>query len=164
MSIAYQCPSCLKPLIYEPGDSTFQTCYHCQGKIMVPSEAVHQAELLTQRPTAYSLKEQRDLRLAEIQKTLQKGNKIKAIAMFRETFGTGLREAKDAVESMELGRTPDVPRSALEQNYQALAQQENQSIYAGAPGQAQNPARAAIVIAAALLAIGIAVLVIFIGE
>lgn len=164
MSIAYQCPSCLKPLEYEPGDSTFQTCYHCKGKIMVPSDTVHQAEMIAEDPTEFSLKEQRDLRLAEIQKELQAGNKIQAIAMFRETFGTGLREAKDAVEAMQRGRKPDVSRSALHQNYQALQEQQPQSIYPDTRAEAQNPGRIAMVILAALIAIGVGILVIVIGE
>ncbi|REJ75934.1 MAG: hypothetical protein DWQ47_09895 [Acidobacteria bacterium] len=164
MSIAYQCPSCLKPLEYRPGDPTFQTCYHCKGKIMVPSDTVHQAEMIDADPTEYSLKEQRDLRLAEIQKELQAGNKINAIAMFRETFGTGLADAKDAVDAMQRGRKPDVSRSALQQNYQALQEQQPQSIYPDAKAEAQNPGRMALVIVAALIAMGIAIAVMVLGE
>lgn len=161
MSIAYQCPSCLKELYYEPGDSTFQTCYHCKGKIMVPSDTVHQAEMVAEGPTDYSLKEQRDLRLAEIHKELQAGNKIQAIAMFRETFGTGLRDAKDAVEAMQVGRRPDVSRSALQQNYQALQDQQPQSLYPNASADSQNQVRRAFVILGALLALGIGMLIVF---
>ncbi|MCO6510452.1 MAG: hypothetical protein J5I65_06630 [Aridibacter famidurans] len=164
MSIAYQCPSCLKTLYYEPGDSTFQTCHHCQGKIMVPSDTVHQAEMIDADPTDFSLREQRDLRLAEIQKELQAGNKIQAIAMFRETFGSGLREAKEAVEAMQLGRKPDMSRSALQQNYQALQEQQPQSIYPDTRAQAQDPGRIAMVILGALIALGIAIFIIFTSE
>ena len=42
-------------------------------------------------------------RLGIILHQLQTGNKILAIKTFREEFGTGLREAKDAVEAMERG-------------------------------------------------------------
>lgn len=165
MSIAYQCPSCLKTLYFEPGDSAFQTCYHCKGKIMVPSEAVHQAEALTEQPTDFSLKEQRDLRLAEIQKELQAGNKIQAIAMFRETFGTNLRDAKDAVESMQRGSKPDMSRSALEQNYQALQEQPGpQTIYPDPKAEAQDPAKIALAILGALIALGVAIAVMFLGN
>ena len=37
----------------------------------------------------------------EIRKQLRRGNKIKAIKLYREQTGTGLKEAKDAVETME---------------------------------------------------------------
>lgn len=166
MSIAYQCPSCLRELYFEPGDSTFQTCHHCKGKIMVPSDAVHQAEMIAERPTDYTLKEQRDLRLAEIQKELQAGNKIQAIAMFRETFGTGLRDAKEAVEALQFGRKPDVSRSALQQNYQVLQEQQTQtqSLYPDAGSRAQNAARMAFVILGALAALGIGILIMFLGD
>lgn len=164
MSIAYQCPSCLNELYYEPGDPTFQTCRHCQGKIMVPSDTVNQANMLAERPTEYTLKEQRDLRLAEIQKELQAGNKIQAIAMFRETFGTGLREAKDAVEAMQFGRRPDVSRSALQQNYQALQEQQPQSLYPNAGAQAPTSARIAFAILAALIGLGVAVAILFLNN
>ncbi|HUF04935.1 MAG TPA: hypothetical protein VMM38_12265 [Aridibacter sp.] len=164
MSIAYQCPSCLRPLYYERGDSTFQNCHHCQGKIMVPSDAVNQAEMIAADPTEFTLKEQRDLRLAEIEKELQAGNKIQAIAMFRETFGTGLAEAKDAVEAMQFGRKPDMSRSALQQNYQALQEQQPQSIYPDTQAQAQNPGRFALVILAALIALGIAIFMMVVAE
>ena len=166
MSIAYQCPSCLKTLYYDPGEPTFQTCYHCKGKIMVPSDTVHQAEMVASAPTEYTLKEQRDLRLAEIHKELQAGNKIQAIAMFRETFGTGLREAKDAVEALQLGNKPDVSRSALQQNYQALQgqAQQPQAIYPDTRAEAKNPGSIAIAILAALIAMGIAIFIMLAGD
>jgi hypothetical protein len=50
----------------------------------------------------------RALKIAEIQREIQRGNKINAIKIFRETFGTGLKEAKDAVEAMERGESVDI--------------------------------------------------------
>lgn len=48
------------------------------------------------------------LKIAEIQRLIQRGNKIQAIKVFRETFGVGLKEAKDAVDAMEAGRSIDL--------------------------------------------------------
>ena len=42
-------------------------------------------------------------RLVEINDLMQRGRKIEAIKLFRETFNVGLKEAKDAVESLERG-------------------------------------------------------------
>jgi ribosomal protein L7/L12 len=42
-------------------------------------------------------------KLGVILQQLQSGNKIFAIKLFREQFGTGLKEAKDAVDAMERG-------------------------------------------------------------
>jgi ribosomal protein L7/L12 len=43
--------------------------------------------------------------LREIRRLLSAGNKIEAIKIFRQTFGVGLKEAKDAVEAIEAGQT-----------------------------------------------------------
>ncbi len=132
---------------------------------MVPSEAIHQAESLSERPTEYSLVEQKNLRLAEIHKELQAGRKIQAIAMFRETFGTSLSDAKEAVEALERGGTVDLSRSALKQNYEATQGQTQQEIYPGTrPGQPPNQVRIAIAILGALLALGIAAFVMMSGK
>jgi sugar lactone lactonase YvrE len=48
------------------------------------------------------------LKIGEIQRLLQRGNKIGAIKVFRETFGVSLKEAKDAVEAMERGESVDI--------------------------------------------------------
>lgn len=165
MSIAYQCPSCLKTLYFEPGDPPFTTCTHCKGKIMVPSDAVHQAESLTEKPTEYSLREQKNLRLAEIQREIQAGRMIQAIAMFRETFGTGLREAKEAVEAMQRGSQVDLSREALKQNYQVAQEQSPQSIYpTTSPNAQQAKPSIALAILGALIAIGIAVFMMIVSN
>jgi sugar lactone lactonase YvrE len=41
--------------------------------------------------------------LAEIKRLVDSGSKISAIKLYRETFGVGLKEAKDAVEAIEHG-------------------------------------------------------------
>jgi ribosomal protein L7/L12 len=38
--------------------------------------------------------------MAAIREVLRSGNKIKAIALYRETFGVGLKEAKDVIDKM----------------------------------------------------------------
>lgn len=48
------------------------------------------------------------LKIGEIQRLIQSGNKIHAIKLFRETFGVGLKEAKDAVDAMERGESFDI--------------------------------------------------------
>jgi outer membrane protein assembly factor BamB len=43
-------------------------------------------------------------KLKEIKQLIESGNKIEAIKRYRQTFGCGLKEAKDAVENIEAGR------------------------------------------------------------
>ena len=120
MSAVFQCPSCLKNLRYDNGDTPFQTCYHCKGKIIVPSTVVHQVEIEDERPTEYALREQRDLKLAEIQNELNAGRKIEAIKAFRETFGADLRTAKEAIDRLEANKKVRIARENLRENYSAM--------------------------------------------
>ena len=87
MYASFQCPSCLKNLEYQKGDTPFQTCRHCKGKIIVPSTAVHQVEIVAEKPSEFDLRRQKELKLAEIQNELNAGRKIQAIKVFKETFG-----------------------------------------------------------------------------
>jgi streptogramin lyase len=50
----------------------------------------------------------RALKIAEIDRLIRDRKKIEAIKVFRETFGVGLAEAKDAVERMERGESVDI--------------------------------------------------------
>jgi ribosomal protein L7/L12 len=43
--------------------------------------------------------------LAEIGALIARGRKIEAIKTYRETFGVGLKEAKEAVEALERGES-----------------------------------------------------------
>lgn len=84
-----------------------QKCKFCGSNVIAPAE-------LFQRPfgsgQTFDVSELtgRALKIAEIQREIQKGNKIMAIKIFRETFGVGLKEAKDAVEAMERGESIDI--------------------------------------------------------
>ncbi len=166
MSVPFQCPSCMRSLEFSAGDSAFQNCPYCKGKIIVPSTAVHLEELEEQQPTEYALREQRDFKLAEIRSELDAGRKINAIKLFRETFGAGLKDAKDAVETLERGGNVDISQTALRENFSAL--QENpadQKIYQNAGNQPPvNPGRAGMLIFWLLISLGIALFVIFRGN
>ncbi len=50
--------------------------------------------------------------MAEIGRLIRGGNKIAAIKLYRETFGTGLKEAKDAVENLAAGRPVEIAQTA----------------------------------------------------
>jgi DNA-binding beta-propeller fold protein YncE len=47
-------------------------------------------------------------RLGELGQLIRSGNKIGAIKLYRELFGVGLKEAKDAVERLEQGKSIEV--------------------------------------------------------
>ena len=104
MPEVFRCPSCSAPLEFE--GKTIQKCRFCQSSVIVPSE------MFDKSPTnifddAFALGS-KAAKLAEINREIQAGNKINAIKLFRETFGGGLKEAKDAVDALAEGKSIDI--------------------------------------------------------
>ncbi len=104
MPEVFKCPSCAAPLEFE--GNTFQKCRFCGSSIIVPSDSFQKSDK-NMFDDASSLGN-KAVKLAEIYREIQAGRKINAIKIFRETFGTGLKEAKDAVDAMERGESVDI--------------------------------------------------------
>lgn len=104
MAETFKCPSCSAPLEFE--GNMMQKCKFCGSNVIAPSELFHRP--VTSDAMDFSELTGRALKIAEIQQEIQRGNKIMAIKIFRETFGTGLKEAKDAVDAMERGESVDI--------------------------------------------------------
>lgn len=83
-----------------------QKCPFCSSNVIAPTEFFYGHSSSAHIDIA-SLTG-RALKLTEIQQEIRRGNKINAIKIFRETFGTGLKEAKDAVDAMERGESVDL--------------------------------------------------------
>ncbi|MEZ5346303.1 MAG: hypothetical protein R2681_12200 [Pyrinomonadaceae bacterium] len=60
-SLDFQCPSCKQVLQFSDGDSFFQDCRYCKGKIIVPSSTVHLMELEIENESGTSLRKQKIL-------------------------------------------------------------------------------------------------------
>ncbi len=82
------CPSCGAPLDFD-GRSTIVQCKFCKTNVLLPGI---QAEAAA--PAS----------LEEIRSLARGGNMIEAIRRYRELFDVGLKEAKEAVESLAAGR------------------------------------------------------------
>jgi len=110
MTQSFKCPSCNAPLEFE--GKMMQKCRFCGSNVIVPSGAIQNSNAFggfgEMNFGDFSDLKGKALKIAEIQQLLQSGNKIMAIKVFRETFGTGLKEAKDAVDAMERGESVDV--------------------------------------------------------
>ena len=100
MPQSFKCPSCAAPLEYE--GTRAQKCDFCGSTVIVDSD-VRSRFNETPESGFGSLLEQAQ-RLKEVKRLIESGNKIGAIKEYREIFGCGLKEAKDAVENIEAGR------------------------------------------------------------
>lgn len=103
-----KCPSCAAPLQYD-GRSPSIKCEYCNNITLIPEE-YRRSSTAGQNISFGSGSGIGDFaqslpldKLVEINDRLHNGRKIEAIKIFRETFGVGLKEAKDAVEQLERG-------------------------------------------------------------
>jgi hypothetical protein len=88
------CSTCAAPL--DPDTGALKTeCPYCGNTLVLPEELRGAGSLGSAIDQG--------LKLAEITRLLKSGNKIAAIKAYREAFGGGLKEAKDAIERIERG-------------------------------------------------------------
>ncbi len=89
-----------------------QKCRFCGSNVIVPSNVIQDSNVFggagNLNFSDLSSLTGKALTIGEIQRLIQSGNKIHAIKLFRETFGVGLKEAKDAIEAMERGESIDI--------------------------------------------------------
>ncbi|MCZ2391690.1 MAG: ribosomal protein L7/L12 [Acidobacteria bacterium] len=100
MPISLKCPTCNAPLEITDASQQIDVCEFCGNRILL-SPSVHQEEHSEPFPGGL-LEQARNLK--RIKELARSGNKIEAIKLFRETFGVGLKEAKDAVEMLDAGK------------------------------------------------------------
>jgi ribosomal protein L7/L12/sugar lactone lactonase YvrE len=100
MTQAFTCPNCSAPLTYD-GKSYTITCKYCHTPVIVPQEL--RAEAGEDTPSSIPADLQKNW--AEINELALTGKKLEAIKRMRETFEVGLKEAKEAIESIEQGQT-----------------------------------------------------------
>jgi ribosomal protein L7/L12/DNA-binding beta-propeller fold protein YncE len=108
---SFNCPSCGAPIDIDAGVDPVVRCQYCSNTVVIPAE-LRSAPGLTAGAFTGSL-DLGDLteigpRIQEIIELVHEGEKIDAIKLFRETFGTGLKESKDAVEALERGENIDL--------------------------------------------------------
>jgi hypothetical protein len=93
--------------------------------------------------------------LAEVAKLVRQGQKIEAIRLYREKFGVGLKEAKDAVENMEAGRPISMLSTSFStQEYQAQASQPAQPQLPKSSGSTKGCVWVMVISIVALVAFG----------
>lgn len=105
-SQTFTCPKCGAPQDYRGGSAPTIQCSYCETTLIVP-EALRTAQPNFGTLDPAELAREAD-KLVEIKRLADDGNKIAAIKLYHETFHTGLREAKDAVEAIERGQNIQV--------------------------------------------------------
>lgn len=91
-----------------------QKCRYCGSTVIAPPEMFHASSA-----GDFSALTGKALKIAEINQLVHEGKKLEAIKLFRETFGVGLAEAKDAVERMERGESVDISGMSIRSSRRA---------------------------------------------
>ena len=101
---AMDCPNCGAPVDFAGGTSA--TCSFCKSQLYLTHDGVTAAsalnDLLEKQPIT------RGVDIDRVRQLVLDGKKIDAIKLVREQTGLGLKEAKDVVEAIERGETPNV--------------------------------------------------------
>jgi len=130
MTESFRCPSCSAPLEFE--GKPMQKCRFCGCSVIVPAHVIQSANVFGGAGNLdlgdLSSLTGKALKIAEIQSLIQSKQKIYAIKLFRETFGVGLKEAKDAVDAMEAGKSIDISGMQLVTSAPAGLQSNTENI------------------------------------
>jgi 6-bladed beta-propeller len=128
MPTSFKCPMCAAPLDFPGGDLVTMRCPYCENSVILPEELRGgrggDPGAGAREPTGGGLAPVMDqaLKVAEMAQLARSGNKIAAIKLYRETFGGGLKEAKDAVERIERGEPISFTQARVETAQQHLGQ------------------------------------------
>lgn len=96
-----RCPTCSAPLDAPSLHDTTAKCPYCRASLLLGGRADRPGDAPGPQSAA----------VAEVLRLLRAGNKLAAIKAFREQFGSGLKEAKEAVERLEASLPPgSVPK------------------------------------------------------
>ena len=117
MTKTFNCSLCSAPLDLAGAEGMTVRCGYCGNNAILPEEL---RPISVSRPSPggslLSLID-RAMKMAEISQLLQARNKIGAIKLYRETFGSGLAEAKAAVEQIERGQPITVTQTDTQSDF-----------------------------------------------
>jgi streptogramin lyase/DNA-directed RNA polymerase subunit RPC12/RpoP len=119
MPTSFKCPTCAAPLDVQPGAGVTMRCPYCENTVILPEElrggaGIHNHGVGQSAGASFGPMIDQALKMAEVAQLLRAGNKIAAIKLYRETFGVGLQEAKNAVEKIERGEPITLTQARME--------------------------------------------------
>jgi len=99
----FNCPSCHASLdLPENLTQPIVKCPYCSTTVIVPEEL---------RPVGQSQSPRYEQGMSEILSLLSQGNKLEAIKIYRELYDVSLKDAKDAVEALQMSMVGSYPVS-----------------------------------------------------
>jgi DNA-directed RNA polymerase subunit RPC12/RpoP len=106
MPTTFNCSMCSAPLDVTHISGPTMRCPYCGNTTLVPEElrGGTSPQVNVAAEGAFAPVIDQALKLAEVAQLARAGNKIAAIKLYREIYGCGLEEAKNAVEQMETGQ------------------------------------------------------------
>jgi uncharacterized Zn finger protein (UPF0148 family) len=110
---AFECPNCKAPLDYDGSGDLTINCPYCNTAVIVPETLRDTGAAPRMPPTFAPPPEQAD-KFRELGRLVRSDQKIEAIKLYREMFGVGLREAKEAVDQLSQGRAVVVSGTTVE--------------------------------------------------
>jgi ribosomal protein L7/L12 len=136
MSQTFQCPNCGAPLDYDGGFDPVIPCPYCKSTVVVPAElhTGHPESSIFTIPAGANLamdnllQPEQMARLREIGQLVRQGQKIEAIKLYREVFGTGLKEAKDAIDQLAAGKAIVITNSSVQTTQESPFPAQNAQI------------------------------------
>jgi len=119
MPTSFKCPMCAAPLDVKPGSGVTVRCPYCENTVILPEELRGGRGTANQgvgqsAGASFGPMIDQALKMAEVAQLLRAGNKIAAIKLYRETFGVGLQEAKNAIEKIERGEPITLTQASME--------------------------------------------------
>ena len=98
------CSTCAAPLSLPESAQQTTVCSYCGSTLLLPEEMWGTNSGAGWTTLSGDSVLAQAGRIAEIARLIRSNRKIDAIKLYRETFGVGLKEAKDAVERLESGK------------------------------------------------------------
>jgi sugar lactone lactonase YvrE len=110
---------CAAPLDFPGGGAVTMRCPYCENSVIIPEELRRGGFSPGTREAqgsggAFAPVINQALKIAEVAQLARSGNKIAAIKLYRETFGGGLKEAKESVEKIERGEPISFTQTTIE--------------------------------------------------
>lgn len=133
MTLTFNCPSCNAPLDTDGNEVTIR-CPYCNNSVIVPEELrsnlTQPSE--TEGPSYQVLHAEMDLgtlvgqatQFKEVVELARQGKKIEAIKRYRQLTGLGLRESKDAIDSLTAGQSITISTSNMPSRMSVLEEQQ----------------------------------------